>query len=71
MKRKSTVENIDEVLESWKVLPIKAAKLQTHFEMAQELSAISQCIKLGILDDKGNPTERTAELCRQFRERSD
>ena len=67
MKRKTTVETIDEALESWKVLPAEVAKIQSHYEMAQELSAISQCIKLGVLDDKGNPTERTAELCRQFR----
>jgi len=66
MSKKTTVEVIDSALKSWERLPIEIAKKQKHFNMAQDLSAIRQCINLGILDERGEISERTANLIREY-----
>lgn len=66
MSKKTTIEQINNALKSWERLPIEIAKKQRHFKMAQDLSAIRQSIQLGILNERGEISERTANLICEY-----
>jgi hypothetical protein len=64
--KKTTIEHINSALKSWERLPVDVAKKQRHFKMAQDLSAVRQCINFGILNERGEISERTAKLIREY-----
>lgn len=64
------VEQLGEALESWVSAPYEVAIKQTHFRLAVELSAIKQCMEMGILDEFGEPVERVRKLIDEYHGRT-
>ncbi|MCX6217693.1 hypothetical protein [Spirosoma sp.] len=60
------VSRLNHVLTGIRKMTPHQAKLQSSYKMAQEFSAIEQCIRLGILDANGQNTARTQALINDF-----